>query len=482
MRRVTRASEVVAKLRALAEQAGPDTKLPTVRDLCHMLQVSPMTLDVALAEMEERELIYRRHAVGIFVSPKIKQKEIHVVLNPNLFQSPGASPVWGRIWACLMEQAETRSQQNNESYTFHFSNTLEAPGPIREFFMSQLEEQRVHAILGIGLPMSIFEIILDFGVPIIGFAGNGNHHVVTDNREAVEQTVDLLIERGCRSIGYWRQGPYSPDPGFSLVDVPDPARLVRRFRDCDDPIAAYLRTFAPRDTSDRLDAYVDGDPVSDDFLRDVVDILNVALWAPELYNAPVFRDMSVRPANRERTWDLSGHRARLWTHRDLIQAGLQNDVSQEPASQSQSIAVFRKRLQERGLPDGLDMVQAGLVDPLDPERVQFQDQGYEMAMRVFQDGRGPRPDGIIIEDDMIASGVHAALDKLGIAIGRDVQIATHSNAGTPTLYGLRDRIIRMEYDPQDFVRGMLHLMDHERRHDIDHMLTERVKPTLICPT
>jgi DNA-binding GntR family transcriptional regulator len=48
----------------------PHAKLPTMRELCATLGVSPMTANRALSELEAGGVIYRRQGSGTFVAPR----------------------------------------------------------------------------------------------------------------------------------------------------------------------------------------------------------------------------------------------------------------------------------------------------------------------------------------------------------------------------------------------------------------------------
>lgn len=86
----------------------------------------------------------------------------------------------------------------------------------------------------------------------------------------------------------------------------------------------------------------------------------------------------------------------------------------------------------------------------------LQEQGRDVTNEVF--GRASdlrlRPDGIVCTDDCLMQGALPQLVRSGLRIGIDVQIATHANAGSSSLYGYEDLLIRMEADPGLLVREM----------------------------
>ncbi|MFZ4506467.1 MAG: GntR family transcriptional regulator [Fimbriimonas sp.] len=81
-------------------------------------------------------------------------------------------------------------------------------------------------------------------------------------------------------------------------------------------------------------------------------------------------------------------------------------------------------------------------------------KAYEDALAVFANGGGP--DAVILLDDMYAQGFLHGIQRSGLEVGRDVQVATHTNMGAPTLIGFEDRAIRLEYDTDRLVSALLH--------------------------
>ena len=90
-----------------------------------------------------------------------------------------------------------------------------------------------------------------------------------------------------------------------------------------------------------------------------------------------------------------------------------------------------------------------------------QEQGYLLATEVFThtEPEKTRPDGIVITDDMMTWGVIAALNRLGLVVGRDIQIATHANKGSRVLFGYEDALTRIEANPEAIVTTLFELLD-----------------------
>ena len=95
--------KVCAQITKIARRLGVHGKLPTVAQLCENLDVSRGTLDSALHELETRNVIYRLHAVGIFVSPYVKKTVCLLIDSRN--SENDISPFWSLIVEAHQRQA-----------------------------------------------------------------------------------------------------------------------------------------------------------------------------------------------------------------------------------------------------------------------------------------------------------------------------------------------------------------------------------------
>lgn len=66
--RPTRLQEACVRLEEMAERLGPGARMPTAQQLRGEVGVSAATLNRALADLEGRGIIRRKHGVGIFVA------------------------------------------------------------------------------------------------------------------------------------------------------------------------------------------------------------------------------------------------------------------------------------------------------------------------------------------------------------------------------------------------------------------------------
>lgn len=344
----TRAQALYTQLRALAYEKGPEARLPTVREILRLYGTSQATINDALAELEAHHIVYRRQGSGIFVSPTIHHKHFSIVLDASFFELPNASPFWHILWGQIIKQAQLRSVARNSSFDVHMALPGQhQPSGRLPTLEPLLHAKHVTAILHIGLQNPTLDWLRQQGVPAIGFASD-HQTVETDSDQQIRLSVESLVARGCRTIGFWS--------------------VVSQYR--------------------------------------------------------------LLPSNR-------------------------------PSS-----AMFIQSLQAHGLPVDEHQIKtnAHLLHPVGESYTQEQEthqqQGYRTAYEVFGDPAHPRPDGIVINDDMMTSGALSALHRLGVRPGLDVQIASHANVGSPILFGYHDQLLLVEVDPVEIVAALFELLDH----------------------
>lgn len=362
LRHQPKARHVCAQLSDLAHRLGPDARLPTIVEMRREMGVSLTTLSSALGELEARQVIYRVHGVGIFVSPQIRRSVV-LLCAPHFFATATTSPFWN----ILVEEAERRAALGNESFSLHFATP--APrrdpnsAPLHEGLLADIRAGRVHGIGAVGLNRDDTEWIEAQGAPVVAFAAPGRYAVNIDNDAVARLGTQALQAQGCRRIGFWR-----PAWGFATGAADAPSSNL--------PLS--------RRTSDEAKA-------------------------------------------------------------------------------------FRRALRGCKLPFDAALVRDNRVSTVGALVESHQEQGYRAAFEVFggkTKARGTKarrakalPDGLVISDDMMTHGALVALQKLGVRVGRDIQIATHSNRGSMVLLGREDELTRLEIDPAQVAQTMFETLE-----------------------
>ena len=207
-RKISRLSEVTEAIRAMANDLGAHAKLPTVSQLRQDLGASISTLSGALQELESSGVIYRRHSIGIFVSPSFNTRKIRVLLDARIVRAPGVSPFWGNLWGLLADEARNRSGQFKEECVFQVVEpSLQSDAELAHNLLGEYRAGRLHGILCVGLQENLYPLLRPEIAPIVGFGGHFQWFVETDAARGVRMAVDELAKQGCKNIGLWHHVP-----------------------------------------------------------------------------------------------------------------------------------------------------------------------------------------------------------------------------------------------------------------------------------
>lgn len=127
--------------------------------------------------------------------------------------------------------------------------------------------------------------------------------------------------------------------------------------------------------------------------------------------------------------------------------------------------VFFQRLAEHQLEADPRLVRGVPADEhfmRDGRKLSYQEQGYYTVLDIFGDTADPalpRPDGVLIMDDMMTFGALAALRRLNPVPYQEVKIATHANVGSLLFLDAPKDLTIIEFDPADIVQEMFSLLD-----------------------
>ncbi|GCE50510.1 DNA-binding LacI/PurR family transcriptional regulator [Thermosporothrix hazakensis] len=194
--------EISDRIRALALEKGPGSRLPTVRELCELLNTSSATVTAALDLLEAEQLLSRKERQGVFVADTIHQRSIHIVFNMFPLANVGSSPFWSLLWGHLAQEVEQRTSIKNEHYAFHF---LWRPMPhqLPDSHIALLNSPTVDGCVIIGFNAHSFDHRSLLQVPHVVYAGGGDWMAKTDWRTSGRLAAEALMRQGCQRIGYW---------------------------------------------------------------------------------------------------------------------------------------------------------------------------------------------------------------------------------------------------------------------------------------
>ena len=202
-----KSGRVYDQVRALALQLGPDARMPTMTQLRETLGASIATLDSVLSDLEERNIIRRRHGVGIYVAGHVK-KPIALLINMNDMARSNASP----FWSILLEQMRSRAAQWSETGTLYatFSDS-QSEESLGGHLLESIERGRVQGIITVGPPVGVSRHLIALDLPHVVYAGYGGCMVANDGAALIAAGVAALAAQNCRNIHFWEQPPDFPE-------------------------------------------------------------------------------------------------------------------------------------------------------------------------------------------------------------------------------------------------------------------------------
>jgi DNA-binding LacI/PurR family transcriptional regulator len=208
--------EIVESLTRLARRLGPKTRLPRTRELSKALGVTLATLDQGLRQLEERGLIERRPRSGIFVSPRILQRAVGMVLGCDIFSTKD-----GAFYSILLDRCAKRAASQRERFSFFLDlpnqNQSESGLLVHQDLVDALTAGKLDGLL----VAAIFgkdqqEWLRSQNVPAVCFNFDGSPgSVEVDMNEMIHMAAKELTKSGCRNLGL-------------MAPVPPHAELFRR--------------------------------------------------------------------------------------------------------------------------------------------------------------------------------------------------------------------------------------------------------------
>ncbi|MBC7808820.1 MAG: LacI family DNA-binding transcriptional regulator [Akkermansiaceae bacterium] len=191
----------------LAHRLGPHAKMPTVRALRGEMNVSQATLDSALSLLEGQNVLVRRQGSGVYVSHRLRQRNIALVCDPDFFFAFGTSP----FWSLLVDQIRKIADDSEANLSLHFllpwkdADLLRPvdPSPLHPSLREDIATGRVHGVLGIGAPHPVTRWIEARNVPVVAYAGPARYMLGHSETVLVQRGVAELARQGCRRIEIW---------------------------------------------------------------------------------------------------------------------------------------------------------------------------------------------------------------------------------------------------------------------------------------
>ena len=226
--RTKKIQEVCAQLLGRAHTLGPGAKLPTVIEMRDELGVSMATLDAALRELEEQNILTRRHGIGVFVSSELHTTAIALVCDSSFLRAAGHSP----FWELLLEAAQHRARAGGERFELHLAASGGDLGaPLQRGLTRDIKDRALDGVIGVGLYEDAVRWIEAQGVPFVSIFGPvfgaRSASVNFDKARFLALGAAQLAARGSKRVALWQVEPVGCDEGC-LLGQAEEARLFER--------------------------------------------------------------------------------------------------------------------------------------------------------------------------------------------------------------------------------------------------------------
>jgi DNA-binding LacI/PurR family transcriptional regulator len=106
------------------------------------------------------------------------------------------------------------------------------------------------------------------------------------------------------------------------------------------------------------------------------------------------------------------------------------------------------------------------------------EQARDWVRETFEGRHSGWPDGLLLDNDILARDVMAALQKLDIRPNRDIVIASHANSDSPVLRAYEDDLTLLEYDSGEIVQTMFDKLEAVLRGEVLLHPHVQIKPKI----
>ena len=213
--------KVKSYLEQMAVRPESATRMPTVRELMGQFNVSLATVNRALSELENDGVIVRRQGSGIVAAGRNRtvsslgvreRKETRNIVfayndypDETTWRTVHSIALCSRMNKCNMLDCKIYPDTSTESLVNFIKAQPDCAGVILRIGSDQMDVERLEA-LG-RLPVTV--VILDSMYFYSNFLPDNMYVLSPDAVDGAEKTVEVLLRRGHRRIGFIRNEPRS---------------------------------------------------------------------------------------------------------------------------------------------------------------------------------------------------------------------------------------------------------------------------------
>lgn len=225
------AAIVERKVREIALAKGPGARIPSVRTLIRVCNVSQAAVVEALDRLAQSGLIEKRPRSGIFVQNRPWRRPRLILVEPDIVVTP--SPFGEMVLYELADQYSGPLTSLIVRFVLASWDPQSVSSP-REMLSQEdwkkLEAGHYASVIAFGVDEMLVPMIEATGVPVIGFSCPARYLSQIPMHDLVRQGVEALVADGCQRI-MLMDTPFAPisqihalaqqvaGPGIELVPV-----------------------------------------------------------------------------------------------------------------------------------------------------------------------------------------------------------------------------------------------------------------------
>ena len=198
---------LVKALEKLARKLKPGARLPRMRELAEALGVTLATLDQGLTQLERRGLLDRRPRSGVFVTARVEQKTVGMVIGWNIFSAGDDAAFYSLLLEGCARVAQVRGRRFSWFLDYLPREQVEdkkpSVAPVHQDLVDALADGRLDGLL-LASPNGPYQEkwLRGQGVPLVCLSPGRDEGIVIDTDATVRIALEEFTRQGVRKIGF----------------------------------------------------------------------------------------------------------------------------------------------------------------------------------------------------------------------------------------------------------------------------------------
>ncbi len=194
IKEVAKQPAAIAQITRLARNLGAGAKLPTFREFCAFLEITPTTLERCLRRLEEQDIVIRQNRSGMYVSPALDRKTTGVIFSAHLFSHEHA------FFASLLDGCARRAEVRGERFSFFVSSPASGQPPLD--LQEAVRDNKIDGVIDLSYSVTLRTWFEAQSIPVVRLdSGKAPHTICLDGQKQSLACLKEFLKRGSRTVG-----------------------------------------------------------------------------------------------------------------------------------------------------------------------------------------------------------------------------------------------------------------------------------------